>query len=287
MSDPLTTPTTTPDNGKLTSESLRIAYGSHVVVHSADVTLLPGHVTALVGPNGSGKSTLLRTLSRLHTAQAGSITLDADTDAAALNSREFARRVTLLSQSRPTPAGLTVRDVVEFGRHPHRRGWRGNDPHGPLAIARALTLTGIDSLADQPVDTLSGGQLQRVWFASALAQDTTVLLLDEPTNHLDLRYQMDVLHLMRSLADDHNITVGVVLHDLNHAAAVADTVIVMDNGQVVANAAPEESLTSPLLTSVYDIDVHVERHPTGALSITTPASLTLRQAHHQATATAR
>lgn len=124
----------------------------------------------------------------------------------------FARRVTLLAQSRPTPTGISVRDVVGFGRHPYRGRWRDGDPGGPAVITHAMTVTGVTDLAERSVDELSGGQLQWVWLASCLAQDTGVLLLDEPTTYLDLRYQVEILDLIRELADQHGVAIGVVLH---------------------------------------------------------------------------
>ncbi|MEN1974565.1 ABC transporter ATP-binding protein [Cellulomonas sp. P4] len=254
----------------MSAADVSIGYGGDPVVTGASVTLSRGQVTALVGPNGSGKSTLLRGMARLQRLSAGRVTLD-DADAGALSARDFARRVTLLAQSRPTPAGITVRDAVEFGRHPHRSGWRGTDPAGREAVDRALVLAGIADLADADVDALSGGQVQRVWFASALAQDTGVLLLDEPTNHLDLRYQVEVLELVRSLADVHDVAVGVVLHDLEQAAAVADRVLVLHAGRVVADGTPDRALTSRLLSDVYEIDVEVRTDPgTGHVAVHTP-----------------
>ena len=254
----------------MSAADVSIGYGGDPVVTGASVTLTRGQVTALVGPNGSGKSTLLRGMARLQRLSAGRVTVD-DGDAGALSARDFARRVTLLAQSRPTPAGITVRDAVEFGRHPHRSGWRGTDPGGRAAVDRALVLAGIADLADADVDALSGGQVQRVWFASALAQDTGVLLLDEPTNHLDLRYQVEVLELVRSLADVHDVAVGVVLHDLEQAAAVADRVLVLHAGRVVADGPPARAMTSRLLSDVYEIDVEVRTDArTGHVAVHTP-----------------
>ncbi|MGC5249195.1 ABC transporter ATP-binding protein [Gordonia sp. DT219] len=247
------------------AQGVSVEFSGHEVVHGADFTLRGGEVTALVGPNGSGKSTLLRALSRLVRRSSGAITLGDDTDASALSAREFARRVTLLSQQRPTPVGITVRDIVEFGRHPYRSGWRGRDEDGAAAIARAIAATGLAHMTDMPLETLSGGQLQRAWFASALAQQTEVLLLDEPTNHLDLRYQIEVLELIRSLADDHGAAVGVVLHDLNHAADIADQIVVLDSGRVVAEGTPEQALAPDLLTQVWGLPISVTEDPTTGL----------------------
>lgn len=255
----------------MSGHDLSISYGAAPVVQEVSVELAPGEVTVLVGPNGSGKSTVLRGMSRLQHLCAGSLSLAQTEDAAALSARDFARQVTLLAQSRPTPAGITVRDAVEFGRHPHRRGWRGADPGGVAAIERALHLTGMGDLAHRDVDELSGGQVQRVWFASALAQDTGVLMLDEPTNHLDLRYQIEVLELIRGLADDHGIAIGVVLHDLNQAATVADRVLLLSEGRVVADGPAQQALRADLLSAVYEIEIDVLLDPeTGDLDIRSP-----------------
>ncbi|EFL43134.1 ABC transporter ATP-binding protein [Streptomyces griseoflavus] len=255
-----------PRGHELTATGVTVAYDGADVVHDAALTLRPGEVTALVGPNGSGKSTLLRTVARLQHARRATLTLDAGTDALALGPREFSRRVALLLQARPTPSGLSVRDVVEFGRYPHRGRWGGADPGGRAAVDRALALTGVAELADRGAEHLSGGQLQRVWLAGCLAQETGVLLLDEPTTYLDLRYQVELLDLMRDLADDHGIAVGVVLHDLDQAAAVADRIVLLAGGRVVAEGVPEDVLTPELLTEVYGIRVEVDPDPlTGRL----------------------
>ncbi len=245
-----------------------MAYDGTPVVHQADVTLRPGEVTVLAGPNGSGKSTLLRTMARLQQARGGSLTLSDDhtdgareTDALALTAREFSCRVALLTQARPTPSGLTVRDVVEFGRYPYRGRWGKADPAGPAAVDRALALTGTTGLADRGAEHLSGGQLQRVWLAGCLAQETGVLLLDEPTTYLDLRYQVELLDLIRDLADDHGIAVGVVLHDLDQTAAVADRVVLLHDGRIVADGAPAEVLTPQRLTAAYGIRIEVDTDP--------------------------
>jgi iron complex transport system ATP-binding protein len=245
----------------LAGHDLRLSYDARTVVHGAALELAPGAVTALIGPNGSGKSTLLRSLARLHRPDAGTVALDDAPDALALHPKDFARRVTLLSQSRPTPSGVSVRDVVAYGRHPYRGRFRSNDPDGPRAIAHAMDVTGITTMADRGVDELSGGELQRVWLATCLAQDTQVLLLDEPTTYLDLRYQVELLDLVRDLATEHGVAVGVVLHDLNQAASVADRVVLLHSGVVRATGPADEVLTSELLTEVYGIHVDVYTHP--------------------------
>ncbi|MEU6387252.1 ABC transporter ATP-binding protein [Streptomyces bauhiniae] len=254
----------------LTAHDVTVAYDGTDVVHQAAITLRPGEVTALVGPNGSGKSTLLRTVARLQRPRTATLTLaepgEETVDGLALTAREFARNVALLTQGRPTPGGLTVRDVVEFGRYPYRSRWTRADAGGADAVQRALALTDLTELADRGAEHLSGGQLQRVWLASCLAQDTGVLLLDEPTTYLDLRYQVELLDLMRDLADEHGIAVGVVLHDLDQAAAVADRITLLRAGRIIADGDPEDVLTAERLTATYGIRIDVDTDPlTGRL----------------------
>ncbi|QCX28134.1 ABC transporter ATP-binding protein [Nocardioides jishulii] len=260
----------------LAGHDLVLGYPRTTVVHGVSVDIRPGVVTALVGPNGSGKSTVLRSLARLHPVTSGSVELDG-VDSAPLNARAFARRVTLLSQSRPHPSGVTVQDVVTFGRHPHRHRFSALSADDHRAIDDAMTLTGVTAMADRPVDQLSGGELQRVWLASCLAQDTGVILLDEPTNHLDLRYQVETLDLVRDLADHHGTAVGVVLHDLNQTAAVADRVVLLHHGRVIAAGDPADVLTSDHLSEVYGLLIDTTVDPeTGRLRID-PRSRHLRR----------
>ncbi|WP_255447145.1 ABC transporter ATP-binding protein [Schumannella soli] len=248
------------------ASGLRLGYGRTEIVHDVALRLEAGQVTALIGPNGSGKSTVLRALARLHAPTHGAMTLDDGRALDTLARREFARTLTLLSQSRPAPSGLSVREVVEFGRHPHRGRFRSADPDGAAAVQEALELTGLTDIADAGVDELSGGQLQRVWLATSLAQRTGVLLLDEPTNHLDLRYQVETIDLVRELADEHGITVGIVLHDLDQAAVVADRLVLLSEGRVVADGPADEVLRGELLSEVYGIRIDVDADPaTGAL----------------------
>lgn len=269
------TPVAGPDTpvAALNGHDLVLSYGGKPVVHGVSIALEPGCATALVGPNGSGKSTVLRALSRLHRVDGGRMTLGApggtdERDTSLLSARRFAREVTLFSQSRPAPQGLTVTEVVAFGRHPYRRGFSGLTAEDRGAVDRAMGVTGVRDMADRPVGELSGGEMQRVWLAACLAQETGVVLLDEPTNHLDLRYQIETLDLVRDLVEKHGIAVGIVLHDLDHASRVADTLVLMRSGRVHAVGAPTDVLTAQNIGEVYDIRVEVGIDPrTGRLRI--------------------
>ncbi|WP_336711240.1 ABC transporter ATP-binding protein [Arthrobacter sp. USHLN218] len=278
-------------SGGLEASGLVLRYGDKDVVHGAGLRLDRGRIVALVGPNGSGKSTLLRALARLHDVSSGSVAVSTDdggvTDALLMKRSDFARHVTLLSQSRPVPHGLSVRDVVEFGRHPYRGRWRAADPEGTAAVERAMALTGIAELSGRGVHELSGGQLQRVWLASCLAQDTSVLLLDEPTNHLDLRYKVEIFDLVYDLARLHGVAVGLVLHDLDEAAALADEVVVLSEGRIAAAGPAHEVLESELLSRVYAIPIVTHTDPlTGRLRTRAVGRHTDRQ-HDQPERTTR
>ena len=255
----------------LQGTDLVLGYGSgnatSTVIDGVSVSFSPGTVTALVGPNGSGKSTLLRSLARLRPVTAGAVTLDGH-DTTLLSPKAFARRVTLFAQSRPTPDGLTVTEVVAFGRHPHRKRFAGLTEADQAAIDHALEITGLTGRRERPASALSGGEMQRVWLAACLAQDTGVLLLDEPTNHLDLRFQTEILDLLRDLAEDRQTTVGVVLHDLDHAVRVADEVLLLHEGRVHAAGPPVEVFTAENISLAYGVPVDVGVDPrTGRLRI--------------------
>ncbi|MEE2060738.1 ABC transporter ATP-binding protein [Rhodococcus artemisiae] len=256
----------------LSGEELVLRYGKTTVVDGASLSLTAGRVTALVGPNGSGKSTLLRALARLHEIGSGRVLLGAldggqQRSVSLINGREFAREVTLFAQSRPSPEGLAVSEIVAFGRHPYRRGFAGLSDEDRRAIDDAMRATGVQKFADRAAGELSGGELQRVWLATCLAQETGVLLLDEPTNHLDMRYQIEMLDLVRDLVDDRNVAVGIVLHDLHQAAQVADTLVLLQRGRIRATGAPLEVLTEENLSDVYEIQVETSIDPTGRLRI--------------------
>lgn len=250
----------------MSGEHLVLRYGNTPVVQDVSLTLEPGRVTALVGPNGSGKSTLLRSLARLHRIDEGTVTLGSGSGEPAravslLSARQFAREVTLFAQSRPAPQGLTVSEVVAFGRHPYRRGFAGLSAGDRAVIDRAMRATGVRDMAQRPVGELSGGEVQRVWLAACIAQETGVVLLDEPTNHLDLRYQIETLDLVRDLVDDHGVAVGIVLHDLDHAARIADHLLLLSAGRIHAAGTPIEVLTAANISAVYEIDVEVALDP--------------------------
>lgn len=220
------------------------------VLRGVDLGVADGKVLGLLGPNGSGKTTLLRTLYGSLRPSAGSVHLDG-VDVARLSTRELARRIAVVVQEHGGDLPLTVADMVLLGRTPHRGTFGGTSAVDLDVAAESLRRVGASALAGRGFAGLSGGEKQRVLVARALAQSAGHLLLDEPTNHLDIRYQHEVLDLVRSLG----ATVVVVLHDLNLAAAYCDEVVLLRDGVVHAAGSPSQVLVPENLGPVYEVDV--------------------------------
>lgn len=237
----------------LATQALGMSYGPRRVIHGLDVELPTAKVTAIVGPNGCGKSTLLAGLARLHKPDDGTVLLDG-ADIQNLPSRKLATQLALLPQEAIAPEGLTVTELIRFGRQPHQgwlRQWSAEDQR---VVQHALGAAGLQDLAERPIDALSGGQRQRAWIAMTIAQQTPLLLLDEPTSALDLGHQIEVFELVRHLACDHGRTVVMVLHDLASACRYADHIIAMCDGQIVDQGAPEDVVTPALVRKLYQVE---------------------------------
>ncbi|MER5934691.1 ABC transporter ATP-binding protein [Streptomyces sp. NPDC002054] len=253
----------TPAPAELRIEGLRYETGGHTLLHGIDLTARPGETVGVAGPNGSGKTTLLRCVYGTLRPTAGRILLDGR-DAASLTVRERARRVAVVPQDASGTFGLTVREVVAMGRSPHKRFWEQDGPADVRRTEEALRTVGIPAFAERTFDELSGGERQRALVARALVQDPGLLALDEPTNHLDIRYQLEVLALVRGLP----ATGLLVLHDLNLAASFCDRLCLLHEGRVVASGTPAEVLTEEMLGEVYGVRTRIGVHPTtGAPSI--------------------
>jgi len=217
-----------------------------------DLRAARGELLGIIGPNGAGKTTLLRLLAGLLRPHAGSVRIGG-ADLEHVSTRDRARRIAYLPQKAPGDLAATVRDVVLMGRFPHRR-YSLFESSGDVEIARrAMERTGIGAFADRRMDTLSGGEAQRVHLAAALAQQPEVLLLDEPTSALDLYHQLVVFDMLVRLTREHGLACIVVTHDLNLASRHCDRLALLDNGTVAAAGRPEEVLTDEVLAPVYGV----------------------------------
>lgn len=236
---------------------LSFAYGKHTVLKGLDLDLHAGRITTLIGANGCGKSTLFHLMTKNLRPDAGRILLR-DQDISACRLRDFARQVSIVHQYNTAPADLSVEKLVAYGRTPYQTMGLSPDPEADAEKIRwALEITHTDKYRDKPVAELSGGQKQRVWIAMALAQGTQVLFLDEPTTYLDIRYQLQILHLIRQLNREYGMTIVMVLHDINQSLHYSDEIVAMSDGQVCAHGLPEEIVTPQLIRRVYDVDLAI------------------------------
>lgn len=244
---------------KLHLHGLRFIRAGRTVISDIDAVVHPGTVTALIGPNGAGKTTLLHLIAGVLHPDAGGIRFGSD-DLVQLPRRQRAIILALGEQDVSTDLSLTAFEAVMLGRTPHQGRFAGPSEADRAATLHALAQVDALQFAERSYGALSGGERQRVNLARALAQDPRLLLLDEPTNHLDIRAQLQALRLARALAGD-GVSVIAALHDLNHAAAFADQILVLEGGALVAAGAPAEVLTPRLIETVYGVSADVIEHP--------------------------
>ncbi|WP_069886849.1 ABC transporter ATP-binding protein [Streptomyces luteocolor] len=249
--------------GELRAEGLSYEVDGRLLVDGVDLTAAPGETVGVVGPNGSGKTTLLRCVYGTLRPTAGRALLDGE-DLHTMTPKARARRLATVPQDGQGAFELTVRQVVAMGRSPHKRFWEADTAADEELVEAALARVGVADLAGRTFPSLSGGERQRALVARALVQEPTLVVLDEPTNHLDIRYQLDILTLVRELGTTNLLA----LHDLNLAAYYCDVLHVLDGGRLVASGAPKDVLTPELLAGVYGVTAEVSTHPvTGAPTV--------------------
>lgn len=243
----------------LRTENLTVRYGTQTVLDRLSLTLPAGQITALLGPNGCGKSTLLNCFARLLIPRSGTVWLE-DTPIERYRARQLARRLTLLPQHHATPEGITVRELVSYGRSPWLSRWGRLSGADHARIDAAMRETRTESLAEKRLTALSGGQRQRAFLAMVLVQDTEIVLLDEPTTWLDINHQVELMRLMETLKAQGK-TVVAVLHDLNQASRYCDQLVVLANGQVMAQGTPEAVMQPALLQKVFHVEAEIHPEP--------------------------
>lgn len=236
----------------LRATGVEVKIGEKTILAGADLQLDYGKLVALVGPNGAGKSTLARSIAGIQTMASGTVEWNGK-NVSEMKGRELALTRAFVPQRALVPPGVTVHDAVTIGRSVHIRPWERPKESDREAIAKAMARTGVEKFEDRQLSTLSGGELQRVQIAVALAQEAPVLMADEPTSSLDLGATVTVAKLLRSLADE-GYAVLLVVHDLSLAAAIADHVVVLSNGESVADGPPMETLTKEMLADVWGVE---------------------------------
>lgn len=254
---------------KLAGIDINIGYGKSHVVDNLNLIVPPRRFTALIGPNGSGKSTILRTFAGLMPAASGALLVDGH-NVATLSTRDMARRIGVLLQGPVAPEGLTVNDLVQQGRYPHRSLFARWSSQDQSACEEALRLTGIYDLADRLLDSLSGGQRQRAWIAMTLAQQSEILLLDEPTTYLDLEHQIELMKLVTMLVERQGKTIVAVLHDINQAARYAHNIVILRAGRIIASGEPREVISAKTIADVFKVNTMIMCDPVAGTPLCIP-----------------
>ncbi len=245
---------------RLVTNDLSVGYGDRLIVRNLSVTIPDKKITTIIGSNGCGKSTLLKAVTRLIPHQSGNVLLDGE-DISKGHTKELAKKMAILPQSPESASGLTVGELVSYGRFPHQKGMGRLTKRDYDVINWSLEVTGTLGFKYREVDSLSGGQRQRVWIAMALAQETEIIFLDEPTTYLDMAHQLEVLELLQKLNREQERTIVMVLHDLNQAARFADYIVALKEGEIVKSGRCEEVITHEVLKRVFQIDAEIGRDP--------------------------
>ena len=248
---------------KITTEQLQATLGGSHILKGVSIEVSDKDFVGIIGPNGSGKSTLLKSIYRVLTPQSGTVFLDGN----ALNSykpKESARKMAVVAQHNYYNFEFSVQDVVLMGRAPHKKAMERDNADDYRIVREALEKGNMGGFAQRSFSTLSGGEQQRVILARALAQQTQCLILDEPTNHLDIKYQLQLMDIVRSL----RLTVVAAIHDLNIAAMYCNKLFVLQNGRIIAFGPPKQVLTREFIRQVYEVEAKLYTDPeTGQMHI--------------------
>ncbi|UYO99367.1 ABC transporter ATP-binding protein [Oceanotoga sp. DSM 15011] len=238
------------------TENLKTCYDKYIVFEDLNISIESGTVTTIIGPNGCGKSTLLKTIGRILKQDSGKVFLENE-NMRKMQSKKISKKIALLPQNPKAPGQLKVRELISYGRYPHRNKFSTMNKKDLDMINWAMEVTNIKDFQYRNIDSLSGGQRQKVWLAMALAQETKILLLDEPTTYLDMAHQLDVLKIVDRLNKDHERTIVMVLHDINHASKFSTNIIAMKDGEIVKSGTPKEVINHENLKRIFNIDSNI------------------------------
>ena len=244
------------DKPAMEVRDLSFSYGKNKVLKGISFTIEGGKITTIMGANGCGKSTLFNLMTKNLYPRKGNIFLHGR-NIQNFGLKDFAKRVSIVHQYNSSADDITVERLVSFGRTPHMKMMQGRSDEDEKLTEWAMEVTNVEKYRDREVSRLSGGQRQRVWIAMALAQNTKILFLDEPTTYLDIRYQIEILELVKKLNEEYGITIIMVLHDINQAIHFSDRIIGLKDGQVAAQGSPAEVVTPECIRTLYGISLGV------------------------------
>lgn len=245
---------------QISAEHISVAYEDKVILEDLSLDLLDGNITTIIGSNGCGKSTLLKALTRIQAIKSGQILIDGEA-IAKLSTKEVAKKIALLPQVLEATEGISVYELVSYGRFPHQKYLGNLTSFDRDKIHWAMEVTKVTPYASLDVDSLSGGQRQRVWIAMALAQDTDTIFLDEPTTYLDMNHQLEILELLYRLNQENHKTIIMVLHDLNLAARFSDCLVAMKDGKIKYQGTAKEIMTDDILKDIFHIKAQIVTDP--------------------------
>lgn len=240
--------------------NIKVGYENRVIIDDLSLKINEGEIVSIIGPNGSGKSTLLKSLSKILNRKDGNVLLD-NKSIDSMNNNDVAKVLAMVSQQNTSPNDITVKELVYYGRIPHKNWFESKNKEDEEIVNWSLEQTGIMHYADRKVVNLSGGERQRVWLAMALAQKPKVLFLDEPTTYLDMCHQLELMELIKYINKEFNMTIVMVLHDLNQAARYSDRVIIMKDGKIVADGKPKDVIVKDIIHFVYNVKCCISKDP--------------------------
>lgn len=244
------------------TDNIQVSFGSKTILQDISLAIQDKEFVGIIGPNGSGKSTFLKCLYRVLQPNGGKIFFDG-TEMSSLSHRDTALKMAVVAQHSTVNFDFSVLEMVLMGRAPYK-GLLDRDQLDDYEIARhALAEVGLSDFESRNFNTLSGGEQQRVILARALAQRTECLVLDEPTNHLDIKYQLELMTIVKRL----DATVVSAIHDLNLAAIYCDRIIALKDGHIVCSGTPQEVLTAETIRHIYGVSAMVQTLPDGRLNI--------------------
>jgi len=245
---------------------LKYTYGETAVLDGVTLSLRKGEVLGILGPNGCGKTTLLKNLNRNLSPHGGVVTLDG-ADLEGMSKKAIARKVGVVPQSNEIRFAFTVREIVAMGRMPFQESFRGHSSKDLEIIEDAIRRTGLESMADRSISTMSGGERQRAIIARAMAQTPEIVLMDEPTLHLDINMQFEVLDLITRLSRENGLTVVMVSHDLPMVARYCDRLLLIHDHKVFAEGSLDEVLTVENMRTVFGVEAELETDARGARTV--------------------